>query len=387
MKGKIRETLAVFLPDLEEMADCIYDLAEPSTGEFQSAQLLADYLKRHDFVVEEGIAGMPTAFRAVYEQGEGGPSFGLLAEYDALDGIGHACGHHMQGPAIIGAALVIKELCRNQAYRVVVYGTPAEETLGGKIVMQDQGYFQDIDIALMMHGAPFTCVDVKCMALESFVVTYQGVKAHAAMSPYMGKSAFDAALLSFQGVEFLREHVLEDTRMHYTVMDAGGPSNVVPGKAVAEYTLRSYDTDYLQTITARFYDIVKGAALMTGTTYEIERSLPFKSKIPCLTLNDLIMENAGYFDAPRIRAPREKTGSTDFGNVMYEVPGSCFRVAFVEDGASAHSTEYLDAGKTADAHMAVRFGAEILAGTCMDILEQPDYLVQIKEEFRTKKIC
>lgn len=385
MKEKIRATIAPYLPQLEEMADRIYDYSEVSAKEFQSAQLLVDYLRQQGFAVETGIADMPTAFRAVYEQGEGGPSLGLLAEYDALEGIGHACGHHMQGPAIIGAAMAVKELCRDQSYRLVVYGTPAEETLGGKIIMQEKGYFQDIDIALMMHGAPNTCVDIKCMALESFVVTFHGVKAHAAMSPHMGKSAFDAALLSFQGIEFLREHILEDTRMHYTVLDAGGPSNVVPGKAAAEYTLRSYDTDYLQTVTERFYDIIKGASLMTGTTYEIERSLPFKGKIPCYALNDLIMENAGYFEAPCLRQPREKTGSTDFGNVMYEVPGSCIRVAFVEEGASAHSKEYLDAGKTADAHAAIRYGAEILAGTCIDILENPDYLVRIKEEFRTRK--
>jgi len=224
------------------------------------------------------------------------------------------------------------------------------------------------------------------MALESFVVTFHGVKAHAAMSPHMGKSAFDAALLSFQGIEFMREHVLEDTRMHYTVLEAGGPSNVVPGIASAEYTLRSYDTDYLQSVVERFYDVIKGASLMTGTTYEIEQSLPFKGKIPCYSLNDLIMENAKYFDAPRLMSPREETGSTDFGNVMYEVPGSCIRIAFVAEGSSAHSKEYLDAGKSADAHNAIRYGAEILAGTCMDILENPDYLIQIKDEFRQRKM-
>jgi len=385
MKDKIRGTIASYLPQLENMSDRIYDFAEVSAKEFQSSQLLVDYLRQQGFAVEQGIADMPTAFRAVYEQGEGGPSLGLLVEYDALEGIGHACGHHMQGPSIIGAALAVKELCQDKAYRLVIYGTPAEETLGGKIMMQDKGYFKDIDIALMMHGAPNTCVDVKCMALESFVVTFRGVKAHAAMSPHMGKSALDAVLLSFQGIEFMREHVLEDTRMHYTILEAGGPSNVVPGIASAEYTLRSYDTDYLQSIVERFYDVIKGASLMTGTTYEMERSLPFKGKIPCYSLNDLIMENAKYFEAPCLRPPREKTGSTDFGNVMYEVPGSCIRVAFVAEGSSAHSKEYLEAGKSADAHDAIRYGAEILAGTCMDILGNPDYLIQIKEEFRQRK--
>ena len=383
---QIRQALTAYLPELTAMADQIYDLAEPGMEEFQSSKLLADYLQNHGFTVEMGIAGLSTAFRAVYEQGEGGPSFGFLAEYDALKDIGHACGHHMQGPSVIGAALALKDICKEQSYKIVVYGTPAEETIGGKIIMQEKGCFQDIDIALMMHAAPTTCVDLRCMALECFYVNFHGVESHAAMSPDKGKSAFDAALLSFQGIEFLREHVKEDSRMHYTVLDAGGPSNIVPGRTRAEYTLRSYSTDYLENvIVPRFYDIIKGACLMTGTTYDIERSYPFKAKIPCITLNDLIMENAGQFDAPQITGPREKTGSTDFGNVMYDVPGCCIRTAFVPEGTSAHSKEYLDAGKTDKAHAALRSGSEILAGTCVDILENPELLQKIKEEFQERK--
>ena len=385
-KEHIKHALEAYLPELTAMADQIYDLAEPGMEEFQSSKLLADYLQNHGFTVEMGIAGLPTAFRAVYEQGEGGPSFGFLAEYDALKDIGHACGHHMQGPSVIGAALALKDICKEQSYKIVVYGTPAEETIGGKIIMQEKGCFQDIDIALMMHAAPTTCVDLRCMALECFYVNFHGVESHAAMSPDKGKSAFDAALLSFQGIEFLREHVKEDSRMHYTVLDAGGPSNIVPGRTRAEYTLRSYSTDYLEhVIVPRFYDIIKGACLMTGTTYDIERSYPFKAKIPCITLNDLIMENAGQFDAPQITGPREKTGSTDFGNVMYDVPGCCIRTAFVPEGTSAHSKEYLDAGKTDKAHAALRSGSEILAGTCVDILENPELLQKIKEEFQERK--
>lgn len=385
-KEHIKHALEAYLPELTAMADQIYDLAEPGMEEFQSSKLLADYLQNHGFTVEMGIAGLPTAFRAVYEQGEGVPSFGFLAEYDALKDIGHACGHHMQGPSVIGAALALKDICKEQSYKIVVYGTPAEETIGGKIIMQEKGCFQDIDIALMMHAAPTTCVDLRCMALECFYVNFHGVESHAAMSPDKGKSAFDAALLSFQGIEFLREHVKEDSRMHYTVLDAGGPSNIVPGRTRAEYTLRSYSTDYLENvIVPRFYDIIKGACLMTGTTYDIERSYPFKAKIPCIALNDLIMENARQFDAPQITEPREKTGSTDFGNVMYDVPGCCIRTAFVPEGTSAHSKEYLDAGKTEKAHEALRSGSEILAGTCMDILENPELLQKMKEEFQERK--
>ena len=258
---------------------------------------------------------------------------------------------------LIGAALCIRQLAGDRPYKIVIYGTPAEESLGGKIIMQENGCFQDIDIALMMHAAPDTCVDIKTMALENFRVTFHGREAHAAMNPEKGRSALDAILLSFHAIEMLREHVLEDTRMHYTVLDAGGPANVVPGKATAEYTLRSYNTSYLAQVVERFKKIIEGAALMTETTYTMERDPAYSAKIPCLKLNELIMDNARAFEAPHLAPPREKTGSTDFGNVMYELPGSCIRMAFVPSGTPAHSQAYLDAGKSDDAHRAVRLTA------------------------------
>ena len=384
MKEKIREYIDQIGPQLEELSDSIFDLAEISCQEFQSCKLLEDALTEHGFQVEHGVGGMETSFRAVYEQGTGGPSFGLLAEYDALS-MGHGCGHHMQGPAILGAAFCIQKLAGDRPYKIVVYGTPAEESLGGKIIMQENGCFRDIDIALMMHAAPETCVDIKTMALENFRVTFHGREAHAAMHPEKGRSALDAILLSFHGIELLREHVLEDTRMHYTVLDAGGPTNVVPGKATAEYTLRSYNTGYLAQVVERFKKIIEGAALMTETTFTMERDPAYSAKIPCLKLNELIMENARAFDAPQIAPPREKTGSTDFGNVMYEIPGSCIRMAFVPVGTPAHSQEYLNAGKSEEAHQAVRLSAEILAGTCLDILDHPELMKEIREDFSQRK--
>ena len=384
MKEKIQSYIKGILPELCQISDRIFDLAEIGCQEFQSCRILEEYLEKNGFQVEHGVGGMETSFRAVYEQGEGGPSFGLLAEYDALS-MGHGCGHQMQGPSILGAALCIRKLAGDAPYKIVVYGTPAEESLGGKIIMQENGCFQDIDIALMMHAAPDTCVDIKTMALENFRVTFYGKEAHAAMNPEQGRSALDAILLSFHGIELLREHVLEDTRMHYTVLDAGGPANVVPGKAVAEYTLRSYNTSYLAQVVERFKKIIEGASLMTETAFTMERDPAYSAKIPCMKLNELMMENARAFGAPQLAPPREKTGSTDFGNVMYAMPGSCIRLAFVPPGTPAHSQGYLDAGKSEAAHRAVRLAAEILAGTCLDILKTPGLMQEIQEDFAARK--
>lgn len=393
LKKLLGEVIEMHRAELCKMADLIYDFAEKSAEEYKSMELLTDYLQNEGFTVERGIA-LDTAFRATWDNcraavdDEGkntAPVLGILVEYDALEDIGHACGHHMQGPAGIGAAIAIKDVMKDYPFKLVIYGTPAEETLGGKIIMLDAGYMKELDLALMSHGSPNTSVDEKCMALENFVVTFHGVKSHAAISPDKGRSALDAALLSFHAIEMLREHVKDDTRMHYTIRNAGGPPNVVPDLTVAEYTLRSYSTSYLNTVVERFYNILKGAALMTDTTYDIQRDLPFKSKIVCYSVNDLLMKNAAYEKAPSIAAPRKKTGSTDFGNVLYEIPGSCIRIAFTKPDAQPHSQEYLEAGKTDKAHDAICYAAKIMADTFCDVITTPGLLTQIKEEFYAAK--
>lgn len=393
LKKLLGEVIEMHRAELCKMADLIYDFAEKSAEEYKSMELLTDYLQNEGFTVERGIA-LDTAFRATWdncraavddEEKNTAPVLGILVEYDALEDIGHACGHHMQGPAGIGAAIAIKEVMKDYPFKLVIYGTPAEETLGGKIVMLDAGYMKELDLAFMSHGSPNTSVDEKCMALENFVVTFHGVKSHAAISPDEGRSALDAALLSFHAIEMLREHVKDDTRMHYTIRNAGGPPNVVPDLTVAEYTLRSYSTSYLNTVVERFYNILKGAALMTDTTYDIQRDLPFKSKIVCHSVNDLLMKNAAYEKAPSIAAPRKKTGSTDFGNVLYEIPGSCIRIAFTKPDAQPHSQEYLEAGKTDKAHDAICYAAKIMADTFCDVITTPGLLTQIKEEFYAAK--
>lgn len=384
IKQKLGKVIDARKEELCIMSDEIFDLAEISGEEYKTSDMLCSYLKKEGFIVERGT-GLETAFRAEWQNGEGGPVIGILVEYDALEKIGHACGHHMQGPAGIGAAVAVKECIKDYPYKLVVYGTPAEETLGGKIVMLDKGYMKELDLAFMSHGSPNTSVDEKCMALENFVVTFHGVKSHAAISPDKGRSALDAALLSFHAIEMLREHVMDDTRMHYTIRNAGGPPNVVPDITVAEYTLRSYSTKYLNEVVERFYNILKGAALMTDTSYDIQRDLPFKSKIVCHKVNDLLMANAEYEQAPAIAPPRKKTGSTDFGNVLYEVPGSCIRIAFTDEDAQPHSEAYLKAGKSESAHAAICYAARIIADSICDVLVDSELLKDIKEEFEAAR--
>lgn len=385
MKENLYQLIEEQREKLWAMADQIHDDPEYDGEEYHAAALLEDYLEQNGFAVERGLGQWPTAFRAAWSQGEGGPRIGLLCEYDALRGLGHGCGHHMQGPCICGTAVALKNAGFTQPFSLVVYGTPAEETRSAKVTMWEDGCFRDIDVALMMHGGPDTCVDEKSLALTNYIVEFKGQGAHAALAPEKGRSALDALLLAFQGVEFLREHVREDTRMHYTITESPGPTNVVPARAVGEFSLRSYSREVLNGVCRRFEQIIQGAALMADVDYEITREKSLDNKVPCLALNDIIMDNAQACGAPGIAPPRKKTGSTDFGNVTNHMPGCCIRVQFVPTGTSSHTQTFVDAGKTQAAHDAVLYGAKTLAGTACDLICKPELVQTLWADFEQAK--
>ncbi len=372
---------------LFSMADSIFDNPETSFNETYASKLLSQAFKEKGFKVELGLGSLKTAFRAEYKKGEGGPEIGLLCEYDALP-MGHACAHHMQGPAMLGAAQAVIEAVKNDApYSLIVYGTPAEEGGAGKIIMLNEGYMKDIDAAIMMHGGPATQVDVKSMAMQGIKLRFHGKSAHAALKPDAGRSALDALLLTFNGIEFLREHVKEDTRMHYTVLNAGGPENIVPETAEGKISLRSYNTEYLKEVVRRVKNIAEGAALMTETSYDWDDGILMRrdGKIPSYMLNDIIMKNAEYYNAPNIKGAREKTGSTDFGAVTYLIPGTCLRISFVDDGTSSHSEKFLADGKTERGHSAIATAAKIIAACATELILEPEKLEAIQEEFKKTK--
>ena len=385
MKEKLYGLVEAQADRLLSMADQIFDNPEYDGEEFFASGLLEDYLEENGFAVERGLKDWPTAFRATWKQGEGGPRIGLLCEYDALRNLGHGCGHHMQGPCICGTAVALKNAGIDKPFELVVYGTPAEESLSAKVTMWENGCFRDIDVALMMHGGPDTCVDEKSLALSNYTITFHGKGAHAALAPDQGRSALDALLLCFNGVEFLREHVREDTRMHYTIAEYPGPCNVVPSKAVANISLRSSSREVLKDVCRRFEQIVQGAALMADVTCEIQREKDLDNKVPCYSLNEVIMKNAEACGAPGIGPVRKKTGSTDFGNVTNHMPGSCIRVQFVPTGTSSHSQAFVDAGKTEAGHNALLYGAKILSTTALDLIETDGLMDKLWADFEEAK--
>ncbi len=367
-----------------DLSDWIFDHPETGRQEFGAMEKLSAAFESEGFSVEKGVGGLPTAFRAVWQNGVGGPAIGLLCEYDALREMGHGCGHHMQGPAVLLAAFAVKACLKDHPCRLVVYGTPDEEDGNGKVLMQKNGCFKDIDFALMTHAGPNTTVDIKSLALETIRAEFKGIASHAAMSPEKGRSAVDAMLLSLHGLEMLREHVREDVRMHYAIMETPPAYNIVPDHAKIEYVLRSYSSDYLQTVVARLEKVIQGAAYMTETEVSMEKLDGVQSKIPVYALNDRIMKYAEELDAPQRIPFREKTGSTDFGNVLHMVPGACVRVAAVPEGTPSHSQGFLDAGKSAAMHAAIKLSARIMANVAADLIEERSFAEAVSAEYAAR---
>lgn len=358
----------------------IFDHPECGLEEYYASDLLVTYLENKGFQVERGIAGLETAFRAVWERGNGGPAIGFLLEYDALRNMGHACGHHLQGPACIGAALALMEAC-DEPFKLVLYGTPDEEGQGGKIVMERNGCFRDVDVMFAHHAAASTSTTYKNRALAPFRVTFHGKPAHASGSPHKGRSALDAMLLAFHGLEILREHIQDGCRIHYTILEDTGPSNIVHETAKAHITLRSYDRYYLEEMMQRAENVIKGACLMTDTTADIIPRNIYWNFIPVSSLRELVLDTAGELGAENLI--REKTlggGSTDVSNVSWVVPTANVYTFLCSGGA--HTEAYLEAAKTENGFHCMLSGSKLIGLTALKLITDKSLLETIKEEHR-----
>lgn len=257
--------------ELIQTADYIFRHPELAYEEILSSRYLADYLRGKGFSISEQTAGIKTAFTA--EWGNGKPVIGFLAEYDALAGVGHACGHNLLGTAVCAAACALKADMENPkaSGTIRVYGCPAEEIMSGKIVMDKAGVFNDLDVAVTWH--PFDRNRISNDIWQSQDIknyTFHGISAHASKSPDEGRSALDAAELMNIGVNYLREHVSGDVRMHYAYIDNHIPANVVPDIAKTNYFIRSNKRSRTEDASRRVDNCARGAALMTGTTVDIE---------------------------------------------------------------------------------------------------------------------
>ena len=319
MKELVKNLVASKAEDTIRLAKDIWSFAELSYEEYKSAAVLKEALAKEGFVIDDGIAGIPTAFTATYKVGSGRPVMALLAEYDALDGLsqkagltepepvspggaGHGCGHNLLGAGCYSAAVALKDylVSQNRDGSVVFFGCPAEEGAGSKQFIARAGYFDDVDFAYTWHPSTQNEVASKgSVAIMGANFVFDGISAHAGGSPHLGRSALDAVELMNVGVNYMREHMIDAARVHYAYSDAGGTApNVVQSHAVIKYEVRAPKVSQVQELFARVVDIAKGAALMTGTQMSFEITMAFSDYTPNKTLARVMDECLGELGAP-----------------------------------------------------------------------------------------
>jgi aminobenzoyl-glutamate utilization protein B len=424
------------LASIDAHADALVDLsrkvwsyAETALKETRSAAALADYAESQGFKVTRGVAGMPTAFVAEY--GSGAPRIGILGEYDALPGLsqkttdkpepleagmpGHGCGHNLFGAGSLGAALAIKDAIASGLLKGTIrfYGTPAEESVGGKLYMVRDGLFKDLDVALAWHPADKIEADTKSsQALVDLRIEFKGKAAHAAFDPWNGRSALDGLEDFTHALNMMREHVRPTVRMHYVITDGGDVPNVVPEHAALWLWLRDSKRTGVEEVLARVRDMVKGAALEAGVeaTLKVQSGdyemLPnqrgarlLQSNLQALPPLSFTQDEQAFARAIQKSAGVEtkglrtdivpipdkpgdpEGGSTDVGDVSWVVPTIHLEVTTAPDGAPWHAWPVVACGGMSIGQKGMLYAARALAGTMVDLYEQPAERDAIRKEF------
>ena len=368
-----------------ELATKIHDNPELGFHEERAAAWLTECLQEAGFTVQRGAGGVSTAFRADY--GEGKPVIGLIAEYDALPGVGHACGHNLSCGMSVGAALALRQAVEEAGGRISVVGTPAEELYGGKVKMARQGAFDGLDAAMMVHAATADSATTYALACQSLDVEFFGRSAHAAARPEAGINALEAILLSFAGINSLRQHIKSTARVHGIITDGGQSPNVVPDHSAGKFLVRADKDDYLDELKERVLECFKGAAAATGARLQYE----WDDARYATMRNNLTMARLFAANMQRVRRAVQMVdsaggfGSTDMGNVSQIVPAIHARVAVAPPGVLLHSPEFAEAAVSETAFDGMCDAAKTLAMTAIDLLANPETMAEAGEEFRAAR--
>jgi len=363
----------------------IHSHPEPGFRETKAANWLTECLSKNSFVVESGICELPTAFRARY--GQGHPVIAVLAEYDALPGVGHGCGHNVIATSAVGAGVASKPAVDRFGGSVLVIGTPAEELYGGKIIMADRGAFSDVDIAMMVHPGVSDTAVTQALACQTLEVEFFGKEAHAAAEPEAGINALEAMLLSFAAINSLRQHIKDKARIHGIITDGGQAANIVPAHSAGDFIVRAEDDDYLDELKERVIDCFTGAAIATGARLEFKwGDTRYSPMLNNLTLAQLFSRNLQSLEHNMQPAEHGHSfGSTDMGNVSQLVPGIHPFIAIAEKEVLLHSPEFATAAASDTAIQGMLDAAKAMAMTVVDLLASPETVAQVKEEFKQNK--
>jgi amidohydrolase len=376
---------------LIETADWIHAHPEIGHEEVEAAQRLTGLFREAGVGVELGTAGMATAFKAELP-GKGGakrPRIAILAEYDALPGLGHGCGHNLIGTAAVGAGLALRKVLPELDGSIWVLGTPAEESAapnaGGKVHMVNAGVFDEVDAAIMFHPASETVMTLdRSLAARGFEFEFRGKAAHAAGSPEDGLNALDAVVLFYNAISMLRQQVRSDVRIHGIIQGGGAAANIIPDYTRIRYRTRADDSEYLAKVVDRVFDCARGAAQATGCTVEWQEYMPgYENTLPNRVLNELMIENLRALGLEvTTHRRRQGRGSTDFGNVTRRTPGVEARLRITEQNdVPGHSEQFREAAGSDLGRQAMLAAAKGLAMTAIDLLAQPAALERARAAF------
>lgn len=353
---------------LAEISEYIYHNPELGNQEFKAVEILTSFLEEHHFTVEREFLNIKTAFRATFDSKKEGPTIGYLCEYDALPEIGHGCGHNMIGPMSAGAGILLSKIVDEVGGRIIVYGTPAEETDGAKVILAENGVFDELDVAMMAHPASETIRSGDTIALYPLQFTYKGKTAHAAASPHEGINALNSVIQLFNGIDALRQHVTPDVRMHGIITSGGVAANIVPDEAVAQFYFRAATKETLEDVVEKVKKIAEGAALMTGATLSMERyELPYDNLVTNENLSEAFNENLRMLGITEIKE-KKSAGSSDIGNVSHITPTIHPYIGISDCHITGHSRELADATITLLGHERLLVGTLALAYTGYDVL-------------------
>lgn len=382
LKGRLVDEVDRRADLLLDASHRIHEHPELGYEETFAHDLLTAVLEDEGLPVERHAFGLDTAFAA--RAGSDGPVIAVCCEYDALPGIGHACGHNIIAAAGIGAGLAAATLSSEVPGRVVILGTPAEEGGGGKVRMIDAGAFEGVDAAMMVHPAGGDLTMMNVIAIQQIRVTYHGKAAHAAAFPYKGRNALDAAVLGYMNVAALRQHIRPEERIHGIFTEAGDKPNIVPSQASAYWYVRAGTLRRLQPLKDRVLACLQAGADAAGCTMDHTWEEPayadMQDNVPMMALYAANSTTVGRVTA----APDDAfsvVGSTDMGNVSYEVPSIHPMIKVSPAHISIHTPEFAEFARGPEGDQAVLDGAKALALTIADLWLRPDALSAASEAF------
>jgi amidohydrolase len=368
-KARIAAAVDAHRDEILELSHRLWNDPEPAFEEHRAAAAVAEAIARHGYAVELPAGRLATAVRGVLAGGRGGdgPRVGILAEYDALPGLGHGCGHNTMAASGVGAAIGLAAVAPELAGEIVFLGTPAEERGSGKQTMIEDGLFEGLDAALLYHPCDRDHVESVALASEDVDVTFSGLQAHAASEPWQGRNALDALVLLFSSIGLWRQQIRPDARVHGIVLEGGTAANIIPDRTVGRFMVRSADPAYYEELKRRFRELAEGAALATDTSVEIVFSGGSKTLNTNRALAARWVANGAAYGVVD-EGPDQGHGSTDMGNVSWVCPAIHPELAIAPRGTPGHSIRFRDAAVTERADDTTLLAATLVAQTALDVL-------------------